>query len=861
MSANIGPSAQTLKALETVPVSIAILSPQLLILTASDQYLRETETIRENIVGRYVFDVFPDNPDTPEAMGVFNLNASLQSVLLNKQPHKMAIQRYDVPHPMVAGQFITRYWEPLNTPVFDDAHHIQYIIHMVTNVTDKVLADEHLALSKEELISLNHKLNEANHEIQATVEELEASNEELSAIREQLQHTNILLEERVTRRTKQLFESELNLRTLIATARNPLAILRGRNWTVEIANQAIADIWGKVNGDITGKQLLKILPELEGQPFAALLARVYDTGVSYGEDEEIFYLDTPDGTVVKYISFYYDPLFDTDGNVTGVVVAANDITGLVEARQLLEKSYDEQKVLNEEIGASNEELAAANEELLATNEELIQAKANLSANIVELAEREAKLSYMLADAPVAIAVLKGRDFIVESANKKVLAVWGKTNNIIGKPLQEAIPEWIGRKYLNLLGNVYDSGKPYYGNEVKTLLEQDGKIEEVYSNFVYQPLKNPAGKTTSIMLLAHVVTEQVKARKAIELAEEKQRIAVEAADMGTWYINATTRELVTNGRLRQLFGFNADEEMPYDAAALQIPEPYRERVLGSIEHSIATGALHQIEHPIIGYHDKQTRWVKATGKLYEAEPGKPPHFSGVMFDITDRREQEQRKDDFISIASHELKTPITSLKASLQLLELMKDNPSSQMLPKLIEQSSRSMNKISALVEDLLNVSRMNETKLQLNKAPFNIAQMLNVCCNHVRIAGKHELVVIGDEQLVVNADEHQVDQAVVNLVNNSVKYAPESKKIYFVIEKLDGFAKISVKDTGPGMSKDKIGHLFDRYYRAEPASYQNAGLGLGLYISSEIVKRHGGEIGVESELGHGSTFWFTLPLE
>src|SRR3982750_4726323 len=101
MSAYIGPSAQTLKALETVPVSIAILSPQLLILTASDQYLRETETIRENIAGRNIFDVFPDNPNTPEAQGVYNLNASLQSVLRNKQPHKMAVQRYDVPDPKI----------------------------------------------------------------------------------------------------------------------------------------------------------------------------------------------------------------------------------------------------------------------------------------------------------------------------------------------------------------------------------------------------------------------------------------------------------------------------------------------------------------------------------------------------------------------------------------------------------------------------------------------------------------------------------------------------------------------------------------------------------------------------------------
>jgi PAS domain S-box-containing protein len=861
MAANIGPSYETLRALENVPVSLAVLSPDFMILTATDLYLAEGGVEREAIRGKNIFEVFPDNPATPEVHSIKILTASLTAAMETKQLQRMPVQRYDVPVPGNEGKFVRRYWESINSPVFDDQGNLQYIIHTVINVTDKVLAEEGLAISKEKLIILNSKLAKANEEIQATVEELEASNEELVATQEDLQQANLLLEDRVARRTRALLESELSLRTLITTARNPLAILRGPEWVVEIANQSLADIWNRSIADVKGRRLMEILPELAGQPFPALLTKVYNTGIGYGQEEEVFYLTTPTGTVAKYISFYYDPMFDANGKVTGIVVAANDITSIIEARQLLEKSYDEQKVLNGEISASNEEIAAANEELLATNEELIETQENLSATIIELAEREARLSYMLADAPVAIAVLTGSEFIIEAANKKALEAWGKTSRVIGMALQEAIPEFVGQEFFKLLDEVYTTGKPYYGNEVKALLEQDGKIEEVYSTFVYQPLKNELEQTTSVMLLAHVVTEQVKARKAIEWAEEKQRMAVEAANMGTWYINTDTREFITNARLRQLFGYNPDDEMLYEAAAEQIPEEYRERVLTSVGHAMKTGALHEIEHPIIGYHDKKMRWVKATGKLYESEPGKPSHFSGVMFDITDRREQEQRKDDFISIASHELKTPITSLKASLQLLERIKDNPTSQMLPKLIDQANRSMGKISALVEDLLNVSRMNETKLQLNKTHFTIAEMLAGCCNHVRIAGKHELIVQGDEKLMINADEHQVDQVVVNLVNNAVKYAPESKNIYLIVEKLDGFAKISVKDNGPGISRDKIGHLFDRYYRAESASYQNSGLGLGLYISSEIIKRHSGEIGVDSQLGEGSTFWFTLPLD
>ena len=233
--------------------------------------------------------------------------------------------------------------------------------------------------------------------------------------------------------------------------------------------------------------------------------------------------------------------------------------------------------------------------------------------------------------------------------------------------------------------------------------------------------------------------------------------------------------------------------------------------------------------------------------------------GTLLDITQFKRLQQQKDDFLSIASHELKTPITSLKASLQLLERMKDNPLPVMLPRLIDQSTRSMQKISALVEDLLNVSRANESQLKLNKKEFNIAELLDNCCNHIRVAGKYILTTQGDKSLMVYADEHAIDQVLVNLVNNAVKYAPESLEIFLIIEKENDMVKISVKDTGPGIAPDKLPDLFQRYYQVDAAGYRNSGLGLGLYISAEIVKKHGGQIGVVSELNKGTTFWFTLP--
>jgi PAS domain S-box-containing protein len=243
-----------------------------------------------------------------------------------------------------------------------------------------------------------------------------------------------------------------------------------------------------------------------------------------------------------------------------------------------------------------------------------------------------------------------------------------------------------------------------------------------------------------------------------------------------------------------------------------------------------------------------------------EAGEIAHWIGTATDIEALKKLQQQKDDFISIASHELKTPITALKASLQLLDKMKDNPSAEMLPKLIMQSRKSMQRISTLVDDLLNLGRLQQRNLQLNKTIFTISEMLNASCNPISVAGKHVFYISGDKELQVHADEHRIEQVIVNLVNNAVKYAPDSNEIVFFIQQINDMAKISIKDTGPGIPQDKLPHLFDRYYKLDHAGYQGSGLGLGLYISSEIVKRHGGDIGVESELGKGSTFWFTLPI-
>jgi len=201
-----------------------------------------------------------------------------------------------------------------------------------------------------------------------------------------------------------------------------------------------------------------------------------------------------------------------------------------------------------------------------------------------------------------------------------------------------------------------------------------------------------------------------------------------------------------------------------------------------------------------------------------------------------------------------------LKGYLQLIKELKHKPTSPLLPKVIDQANKSMEKVNSLVNHLLNISRITEGKMKLNLSRFLMADLIKDCCEHIASSGTHQIVVEGDTTLNVYADRDRVEQVVINFVNNAIKYAPDSYRIIIRIEKTDKMVKISVQDFGPGIAKNHLTQLFDRYYRVDAIGRPNSGLGLGLYISAEIVKLHGGEIGVISEPGHGSTFWFTLPL-
>jgi len=626
-----------------------------------------------------------------------------------------------------------------------------------------------------------------------------------------------------------------------------IAIHIGDDSVIQWANDSMIAIWGKQREDVINKSLEDALPELKGQPFIDLFKKVWREGITISGS------DTPADLIVDgqlqtfYFDFEYRAVKGDDGKTLCILHTATDVT----KRYL---SQQREQSMAEEVLAINEEMSASNEELMATNEELLQAQMQQQGLYDALSESNARFRAMVKQAPVGICIIRAGDLYVQEVNDAYLELVGRQRSELEDlTIWEAIPE-AAVVYAPIMNTVIETGVPFEAKEHELILIRNGVPENVFVDFVYEPIKYE-GAADAIMVLAIEVTEKVRARREIEEVEQRIRLAVEAAEIGTFDLDLDTCIMLTSDRFNAIFGF--DEHVPWRTFASVIHPDDNERRLQAHEEALVNGRL--IYEARVIYADSTIHWVRVQGKvLYDSE--RPRRILGTVLDITQVQRLNQQKDDFISIASHELKTPITSLKASLQLMDRMKDAPSPQMLPKLIEQANRSMQKISSLIEDLLNVSRANETKLNLNKTTFTAAEMLNNCCNHIRVAGKYNLKVTGDENLQMHADEHAIDQVVVNLVNNAVKYAPESLEVILNVEREGDFAKISVTDKGPGIAPDKIPRLFDRYYQAEASGFQNSGLGLGLYICSEIIKRHGGKIGVDSEVGKGSTFWFTVPL-
>jgi len=219
----------------------------------------------------------------------------------------------------------------------------------------------------------------------------------------------------------------------------------------------------------------------------------------------------------------------------------------------------------------------------------------------------------------------------------------------------------------------------------------------------------------------------------------------------------------------------------------------------------------------------------------------------------------KKDEFIGLASHELKTPLTSMKGFLQILERSEMNEKNKTF---VSKALKQANKISGLVADLLDVSKIQSGKLHLDFETFDFHALLLEVIEPIQFSSpSHEIELdINTLVLPVQADRQRIEQVLINLLSNAIKYSPDANRIIVRVRKTDLELTVGIRDFGFGIEDEQLKNIFSRFFRVESLAAHISGLGIGLFISKEIVERHQGRIWVESEQGKGSEFFFTLPL-
>ncbi|RZL98798.1 MAG: PAS domain S-box protein, partial [Pedobacter sp.] len=265
-------------------------------------------------------------------------------------------------------------------------------------------------------------------------------------------------------------------------------------------------------------------------------------------------------------------------------------------------------------------------------------------------------------------VFWGKDLITfyNDAFRPSLGNDGKHPQSLGQPGHQSWSEsWpvIGP----MIENIMSGGDAVWFEDQKLPLYRDGHITYAYWTYSFSPLLDDDGTVGGILVTCNETTKAVESLMHLKEKEEQLQMAIVSADLGTWYINAKTREFLPSPRLKEMFGFRSDEDMPYDAAINQIADTHRTAVSNAVEDALSKGLAYDLEYPIIGFRDNKLRWVRATGRLFNDSDGNPVHFSGAISDITVRKEEDQRREDFLSIASHELKSPLTALKGYLQIM--------------------------------------------------------------------------------------------------------------------------------------------------------------------------------------------------
>jgi len=641
-------------------------------------------------------------------------------------------------------------------------------------------------------------------------------------------------------KNRQLLQySEDRLNRFFMQAPAGICILSGPELTFELINPLYQQLFP--GRDILGKPMLEAIPEVKGAPIWNVLQNVYTTGETFeGKELLIPLARTTDGPVEdRYFNFIYQARRNAKEEIDGILVFVIEVTTAVQTQQ--------------------------------------------------------QLQLLINMLPASVVVIRGPQLVVEMINQANLDYWNKTTEeVIGKPLLEILPELVDQPFPGQLRQVMFTGQIIDVEESPVLFEQrDGSIRETFVDYTYQPLTDNNGQYTGVLVMSSEITGRVLAKRQVEQSEKNLKNMIAQAPVAMCILSGPDHVItVANKLIVELWGKPATDVMnkPVFEALPDARGQGLEAVMKKVYETGETFYASEMPVSLIRHGKPDIVYQNFVYQAYRDATGQIAGVFAITIDVTEQvlarktieqseaelrrtkkqleaeletsKQVQRQKDDFIGMASHELKTPLTSLNALLQVASLKLKNSEDPFLAGAMEKSNIQVKRMTAMINGFLNISRLESGKIYIEKQNFDMEALIKDMISEASLtASTHLMHFVQCPPICVNADRDKIGSVISNLINNAVKYSPKGKHIEIACITKDSHVVFSIKDEGMGIKPDDLTKIFDRYYRVQTNHTQHiAGFGIGLYLSAEIIRLHGGEIWAESESGVGSTFYFSLPL-
>lgn len=850
-------------------------APLYTILDVNNAYLNTTNAKRESIINKPVFAAFPANPSDIDSENIERTIYSFNQALQTKLPHTTSNYRYDIPI-RGTGEFEERYWTTTNTPILNDQGEVQFILHTPTDVTQlyKLMDREkkNVQALKDQRKQLYSTFMQAPVGIgifRGADYVVDLINPQLCEIYGQKQEDMVgrPVFEVLTQAKGKGFEEILDRvrQTGAAYKGEEVGIPLVRNGNPELVYvdfvyepfreedgtiSGVIALANEITDQVRAKQQLEEAEERARMAVDAVGMGTYDLNLLTGDFitsetfAKIHGFDAPVSRAEYVAAIHKNDMLTRNKAIeealkTGVLLYEARVIWKDQSIHWIRvegKVYFQGttpvRILGVTLDITEQKQAKGEQQKLLT----------LVANSVDL---------------MSILNLNGKHAYVNEAGRELLG-FESDEQVLNTHIKEIYtPDEYQMMKRDVMPAVIRNGKWSGKMSIRNL--KTGEILEVFNNSIR--IDDPeSGNPIGIGAVVRDLRPENAAKEALEKNEKLLRSITTAAPTGLWQSDATGNIIYVNQTWVDWTGVDFELQLGKGWISCLHEE---DRVIAQRRFvtELQDRGFYESEFRI-NHSDGTWHWCIASGKPQYNEHGTFEGYIGSCVDITEQKHLQQQKDNFIGIASHELKTPVTSIKAYTQVLEKMFLKKGDLKEAAMINKMDGQLNRLTSLIGDLLDVTKINSGRLQFNDRNFDFNTLvLELTEDLQRTTQNHVLVTNLSPTVIVFGDQERIGQVITNLITNAIKYSPGSGSIMISTEVLDNQIKLCVQDHGIGIATDNLNKVFEQFYRVSGnMQHTFPGLGLGLYISSEIIKREGGRIWVNSREGEGSTFCFTLPL-